>query len=81
MVNSSPSKFRIFVWINRGADLRVHFNIESQWSVSREIVRIKLIAKLAGKELTKVPNQEYILTQEVSGVCPEKLYKLSIVLN
>ena len=37
-LNSSPSKFRFFVQINRGAELRVHFNIGSQWSVSIEIV-------------------------------------------
>ena len=39
--NSSPSKFRFFVRINRGAKLRVHFNVESRWNVSKEIVRIK----------------------------------------
>ena len=40
-VNSSPAKFKFVVQIKQGAELRVHFNIESQWSVSREIVRIK----------------------------------------
>ena len=34
-VNSSPSRFRFFVPVNRGTKLRVYFNIESQWSVSR----------------------------------------------
>ena len=29
-------------------------------------------------ELTEVPNIEYILTQEVSGVCPEKLYEILV---
>ena len=36
-----PQKFRFSVRINQDAELRVHFNIGSQWSVSREIVRIK----------------------------------------
>ena len=34
--------------INRGAELRVHFNIGSQCSVSREILRIKHSAELSG---------------------------------
>ena len=37
-VNSSPSKFKFFVRINRGAELKVYFSIGSQWSMSREIV-------------------------------------------
>ena len=43
-VNFSPSKFRVFVRINQVAKLKVHFIIGSQWSVPREIVRIKYIA-------------------------------------
>ena len=34
-------RFQIFVRINRDAELGVYFNIGSQWSVSREIVRIR----------------------------------------
>ena len=46
-VNSLTSKFNFFVRINQGAELRVHLNIGSQWSVSREIVRIKHSAELS----------------------------------
>ena len=37
-LNSSPSEYKFVVRINRGDELRVPFNIETQWSASREIV-------------------------------------------
>ena len=47
-VNSVPSEFRKTVRIIQSAELTVLFNIGSQWSVSREIVRIKHSAELSG---------------------------------
>ena len=52
-VNSSPSKFRFFVRINRGAKLIVHFNIGSQWNMSRE-VELNIVPNYPGDELTVV---------------------------
>ena len=45
--NSSPSILKMLVRINRCDELRVYFNIGSQWSVSREIVRMKQHAELS----------------------------------
>ena len=46
-LNSSPSEYRQTVQIIRSAKLTVLFNIGSQWSVSREIVRIKCSDELS----------------------------------
>ena len=46
-LTSSPSEYNFFARIKRGDELRVAFNIGSQWSVSREIVRIKHSVELS----------------------------------
>ena len=52
--NSPPSKFRFFTQINRGADLRVHFDIVSQWSVPEKLYGLSMVPNYSGDKLTVV---------------------------
>ena len=45
-ISSSPSKFNFFLY--ELTELRVNLSIGSQWSESREIVRIMHSAELSG---------------------------------
>ena len=55
MFNSSLSEYNFFVRINHGNELRVPFNMGSQWSVSRGIVRIKCSDELSVRWIKRSP--------------------------
>ena len=57
---------QIFEQINRGDELRVPFNIGSQLSVSREIVRIKRSVELSAERIKH--SQLYSLAREYSQI-------------